>query len=270
MKDATCFQGEIIMRTTVYWFSATGNSLAAARQLAQELGETDLVPVTQALNKTLSPDDRVGFVFPVYAFGMPRIMHEFARKVPVKPDAYVFAVVTMGGAAGGPHAQLRGILRERGADLAAGWSVVMPGNYTPLYGAPPGEKQLRMFAKAKDKLSQIAADIRNGVRGRYEDSVQPFKWLGATMNRRAAEAFKKAGANFKVDQTCTHCEICARVCPVGNIVMKEGMPTWLDKCEQCMACLQWCPVEAIQSGSRTAGRRRYHHPDFKAQDFFQR
>jgi len=33
-----------------------------------------------------------------------------------------------------------------------------------------------------------------------------------------------------------------------------------------MACIQWCPVEAIQVGKRTRGRRRYHHPEVTAHD----
>jgi hypothetical protein len=28
-----------------------------------------------------------------------------------------------------------------------------------------------------------------------------------------------------------------------------------------MACIQHCPVEAIQAGPKTASRRRYRHPD---------
>jgi len=27
-----------------------------------------------------------------------------------------------------------------------------------------------------------------------------------------------------------------------------------------MACIQFCPANAIQAGKKTEGRRRYHHP----------
>ena len=256
------------MRTTIYWFSGTGNSLAVAQDLAAEFGGAQLAAIPQAISKNLPATDCVGLVFPVYAFGMPRILHEFARAMPIEPTAYYFAVATMGGLAGGPHRQLRGILRERGADLAAGWSVAMPGNYTPMYGAPPEKKQQSAFLKAKERVKRIADAVRKGVRGHYEDSMQPFACLGAAMNRRAVEEFRKAGRKFHVDPTCTRCGLCAKVCQVGNILMKDGTPSWLDKCEQCMACLQWCPVEAIQFGKATAGRRRYRHPKFKANDFF--
>lgn len=258
------------MKTVLYWFSGTGNSLAVAKQLAAELGDTQLMPVAAAITETLPVAERVGLVFPVYAFGIPRIIRDFARRVPVMEQGYNFAVATMGGSAGGPHRQLRQIMHERGSELAAGWSIAMPGNYTPLYGAPPDRKQQRMFAKAREKVARIAEAVRKEAGGRYEDSMPPISWIGAAMNRYATDEFGKAGRRFHVDPTCTHCGLCEKVCPVGNIEMKAGAPTWLDRCQQCMACLQWCPVEAIQFGHRTKGRRRYRHPDFKASDFFMR
>jgi MinD superfamily P-loop ATPase len=37
-----------------------------------------------------------------------------------------------------------------------------------------------------------------------------------------------------------------------------------------MACLQWCPVEAIQYGKKTIGRKRYHHPSIAVADMFKK
>jgi Pyruvate/2-oxoacid:ferredoxin oxidoreductase delta subunit len=31
----------------------------------------------------------------------------------------------------------------------------------------------------------------------------------------------------------------------GNIKIADGKPLFLHKCEQCMACIQWCPKSAI-------------------------
>jgi ferredoxin len=258
------------MDTTIFWFSGTGNSLSVARQLAAELGGAQLVPMAGFDGVSGQASDRVGLVFPVYAFGMPRIVHEFARCVPIKEKGYNFAVATMGGIPGGPHRQLGCILQGRGSDLAAGWSVAMPGNYTPLYGAPSDLKQRRMLAKAGEKVASIAEAVRMGTRGHFEDSFGPIAWIGAALNGHAVVEFAKAGSRFHVDPACTRCGTCAKVCPVENIEMKDGMPSWRNRCEQCMACLQWCPVDAIQFGHRTKGRRRYRHPDFKASDLFLR
>jgi len=57
------------------------------------------------------------------------------------------------------------------------------------------------------------------------------------------------------------------VCPVGNIRMENKKPVWQHKCEQCLACLHWCPEEAIQCGRRTEGRKRYRNPEVNVKDF---
>ena len=38
-----------------------------------------------------------------------------------------------------------------------------------------------------------------------------------------------------------------------NIELEEGRPVWLHHCKACQACIQYCPVEAIQHGKK--GRR---------------
>ena len=37
------------MKTDIYYFTGTGNTLAVVRQLAEELGNTHLVPISQTL-----------------------------------------------------------------------------------------------------------------------------------------------------------------------------------------------------------------------------
>jgi MinD superfamily P-loop ATPase len=69
-----------------------------------------------------------------------------------------------------------------------------------------------------------------------------------------------ADRKFTVDNRCTSCGTCVKVCPVENIRLEEGRPVWLHHCEQCMACIQLCPTEAIQAGKKTEKRGRYHHP----------
>jgi formate hydrogenlyase subunit 6/NADH:ubiquinone oxidoreductase subunit I len=51
--------------------------------------------------------------------------------------------------------------------------------------------------------------------------------------------------------------------------MINEKPAWLHRCEQCLACLQWCPQEAIQHGEKTAKYRRYHHPEVTLKDMLE-
>ena len=71
---------------------------------------------------------------------------------------------------------------------------------------------------------------------------------------------------FNVSEACNGCETCSKVCPVGNIQMQEGKPIFLHHCEQCVACVQWCPQQAINFKNKTQKRGRYHHPDITLAD----
>ncbi len=48
--------------------------------------------------------------------------------------------------------------------------------------------------------------------------------------------------------------------------MDNGKPTWNHKCEQCLACIHWCPKQSIQMGEETEGQERYHHPEISLKE----
>jgi ferredoxin len=261
------------MRTTLFCFSGTGNSLQVARDLASELGDTAVVSIPRAIREPLRPDaaDRIGIVFPVYAFGMPRIVVDFCSRLTPAQPAYIFGVATYGGVAGATLAQLQKRLAAGGLTLSAGFAVRMPGNYTPLYGAISARKQEKMFDRARERVREIAAAVKSGRPGRIEKSNPLANLvLSRLLYPSAISHFREADRSFRVNDRCNSCEICRKVCPVENIEMREGRPVWLHRCEQCMACLQWCPTEAIQFGRVTERRRRYHHPAVTARDLMMR
>ena len=72
--------------------------------------------------------------------------------------------------------------------------------------------------------------------------------------------------SFYTDEKCNSCGVCEKICPALNIRMKEGRPCWLHHCEQCLACIQWCPRESIQYGKKTPRYSRYHHPEVTLKD----
>lgn len=134
------------MKTVIYYFTGTGNSLAAAKKVAESLGETEIVPIAAFRNTTgeIGPDaGRIGIVCPVYFSGLPAMVVSFAERLDLAAADYVFSIVTHGGGGGSAALrQLDGILGERaGRGLDAGFAVNMPGNYILMYGSPAGEKR---------------------------------------------------------------------------------------------------------------------------------
>ena len=53
-------------------------------------------------------------------------------------------------------------------------------------------------------------------------------------------------------------------CPAQAITLENGRPVWTKKkCLKCCACINRCPVKAIQYGKKTASRGRYVNPVLK-------
>jgi len=255
------------MKTLVYYFSGTGNSLAIAEGLCRFLGDCRIVPIASTAPGLITPDaDRVGIVAPVYFSGLPSIVSEFSGRLDLSRVPYTFAVMTLGGS-GGPAAlhQLERILAggpgRRGLD--AGFSVRMPGNNILLYGPPKEASIARILTNADRRVEEIAGMVEEGVRRRPRAPL-----LGSLVHRifypRFIAGVHGADRKFTVDDRCTSCERCVEVCPVGNIRLEEGRPVWLHHCEQCLACIQLCPTEAIQAGTKTGKRDRYHHPGLRS------
>lgn len=254
------------MKSRIYYFSGTGNSLKIARDIAEGLGNADLAPVTEGLAHPPGRDaDRIGIVFPVYMFRPPRIVMDFARAL--RTEATVFAVATFGGDAGDAYARIRRQLRAAGTRLSAAFGVCMPSNYAPYGGAIPREEQEAMFAAARAKVREIVAAVEAGTPhfeadgGFFSTKIHP-----GILYRLGWAMIPQMDKEFRAEESCNGCGTCVRVCPVRNVTLQDGRPVWRHGCQQCFACLQWCPKSAIQYGTKTQGLQRYHHPEVSAKD----
>lgn len=66
------------MKTNLFFFSATGNSFIVAKDIAAKLPETEIFSIPKVINQAIDLNaDNIGFVFPVYFSGMPRIVIDF-------------------------------------------------------------------------------------------------------------------------------------------------------------------------------------------------
>ncbi len=248
------------MKTTIYYFTGTGNSLAVARKISSRLPGTDLVPMVSYLRDTVvpAPSGRIGFVFPVYYWSVPHIVSEFLKKLDLSDSTYLFAVVTMGGMQGATLARTDSIIKEKGKRLDAGFSVAMPGNYVALYDVADAEKQKKTFEKAEQRLDTITAAIRENTKRRIRGG--PLVWFTGCISQHFTKDLKNLDTNFLSDDSCNGCGTCVRVCPVDNSTLEENRPVWHHHCETCFACINLCPVHAIQYGRKSRRFGRYRHP----------
>ena len=69
--------------------------------------------------------------------------------------------------------------------------------------------------------------------------------------------------DFTVSDSCVGCGLCAKLCPLNNIMITDGKPSWGSTCTHCMACLGNCPKEAIEYGERTVNKGKYNLKRYK-------
>lgn len=273
----------------IYYFSGTGNSKSAAKALAHATGcQALFIPHCNPYEQSIADDNSVGFVFPVYAWGVPPIVLDFISRLPQSMvDAIriqripVWTVAVCGDETGKAVDMLRKSLAKRGVTLNAAWSLQMPNVYVllPGFGVDKKELEQKKLHEAKGRIAEIAAQI-NGADWKFNVHEGSFPRL-KTM--AVYPLFSRWGVDprrWHAEDTCIGCGKCADVCPVANISMlppapsetsaqSDGnqmrtalKPNWGNDCTSCCACFHACPVNAVQYASITSRYAQYlplHH-----------
>lgn len=257
------------MKTTLLRFSGTGNSLAVARMIACGVGDASIVSVQEFLRRDHRKLDceACGFVFPVYCQDVPEMVRRLVRGIEFPSDAYIFGVATHNGDPGYSHFTLDALLRKKGMRLSAGFAVLMPGNsITPGDSMNP-EPEIRRRLEASPKaVNEILERVIKRDTNRFAGTNTLRKRVKGWRNMFRHRYIHRVPESFHVTDACDGCGVCARICPEGNIAMEGSRPAWSDHCQMCLACIHWCPRQAIQNGEGTIHRRRYHHPDVSITD----
>ncbi len=257
----------------ILYFSGTGNSLAVARQLAEQLNER-LMPLVETAGVDLTNEKRIGLVFPTYDFNLPPALPEMVARLNISPKSYVFTVVTCGSMAGNCIWVLRRILRAKGIELAYSHKVSVPDNSALAFGHNPN-KQLGKFERVPARMEQIIRGLQ------AESHILHYSWfsvLSWLLGRPAVERgmIRALGPKLNAGK-CTGCNICVRVCPMENIQLlstlsDSGLVARTgDNCTVCLACVHACPQQAMSTNGKTTLKdRQYRHPDINMKDLFRR
>lgn len=247
----------------IFYFSGTGNSLQVARTLADRLNDR-LIPMN---NKDLSEpyivgaDERIGWVFPIYAWGPPPVVLDFIRQIHlnVSRTVYSYFVCTCGDDMGRAERILTHALKEKGIHLSAGYALQMPNTYVCLPGFDTDKDEIayQKKAHADTLLPSIAETICNKETAPFALIPGSFPWFKTYVLRPLFNRFMLSDRYFRTQPDCIHCGHCATACPVSNIQMKDGIPRWNGNCAGCLACYHTCPVHAIQFGKMTRNKGQY-------------
>ncbi len=250
------------MNKTIFYFSATGNSLQTALDIANALGDTEVVSISKAGMNYNCSSEVIGFVFPVYAWGLPNIVNEFIKSCNFNKNAYFFSIVTCGGAIGTCLTDIDNLLKEKGAYLHYGSKLRFLSNYILMVDIKK-DKVDQKLARADSRLALIIKDIMNRKESKIKGSSGILSGYFKNSHEKAIANYKFTDKEYNVSKSCTKCGICVSVCPVKNIEIIDEKVTFKHNCERCLACIHWCPQKAINYKDKTQNKQRYHHPKVK-------
>lgn len=156
----------------ILYFSATGNSEHVARRVAAATDDKVMSIErfdVEALRLALAEGPRqLGFVAPVYAWGLPTPMIEFLKAADLSIAAgekgsgqpYTFYVSTYGSTTGQSAKFARDLLRERGFKLDAAMSVKMPDTWTPFFDLSDPQKVESINKAAEAQIDAVVEAAR--------------------------------------------------------------------------------------------------------------
>jgi flavodoxin len=107
------------MKKTIYYFSGTGNSLYVAKKIQEQLRDAELIQITskEQDRRPSIASDVLGFVFPVYAWGPPKLVEEFIKTAQFNAPDYLFAVATNAGGPGNTLKYTEKLFKKKGLNL---------------------------------------------------------------------------------------------------------------------------------------------------------
>lgn len=247
----------------IVYFSGTGNSRYAARQIAAVTGDSlyDAAPCIRAgTGDTLSDTRPFVFVAPVYVSAPPLAFLDFIRRSTFRGSQSAYFLMTCAGGMGGSPAYCREIAEEKQLTYMGTASVILPQNYLAFFTTKSPTQNREILEAARPVLDTMARHIAEG---------QPFPDPGmkaweAVSTRMILKPYYRwfiTARKFRATADCIGCGKCEKVCPLGNIRLHQGLPLWSDRCTHCMACINLCPKDAIEYGKGSVGKIRYRGPE---------
>ena len=284
----------------IFYFSGTGNTKWAASKLAAATRE-DLISIAPYMRADdsshnlaepfiLKENERLGFVFPVHGWRVPKLVREFISKMKIQREPsdasaenkakaddclknrpFAYCVCTAGDSIGLTIENLNEVISQNPSlqalgitEVSSSYSLIMPESYIglPFMDVDPKEREIRKKENAAQELAIVCEEIFDRKEGISRLVKGPIPWFFTKVVGGFFEKVLITDKRFHVEKDrCVKCGICANVCPVGDIKGGHGeYPVWLHHkdCLTCFTCYHHCPHHAIEFGNQTQKKGQYY------------
>ncbi len=248
----------------VFYFTATGNSLYAAKHF-----DTELISIPQELKKANRHynADSIGVVCPLYELDMPQVIKDFIKNSEFETN-YFYIVITYGCHHGGVAERIQAYLESisKRADYIN--TLIMLDNALPVFDMEE-QRKLDPVKKVDEHLAAIKADIDSQKRGIQFASQDEKDFYQGFVNMIKEQGPMLTPPLYRVTENCVGCGICSQICPMGCIRVKNSRPEHdYTNCVSCMACIHACPQKSIQFATfkEVNPECRYRNPNIPLKD----
>lgn len=235
---------------TGIYFSGTGNTKFCVDKFLKEYDCSEnsfSIEDREALER-IETDDEIVMGYPVQYSNIPKILRDY-----IDSNRYiwrgknVFIIATMGLFSGDGAGMLARLLKNYGAIIVGGLHLKMPDSICDEIVLKRSFKNnKRVVVKAAEKICKAVRNIKNGKPP--QEGLGIVYHLAGLFGQRLYFLGKtqKYTDKLKINsRKCIGCGLCERLCPMGNIAVKNGIAVSSDKCTMCYRCINKCPKQAI-------------------------
>ncbi|TFG17875.1 MAG: 4Fe-4S dicluster domain-containing protein [Promethearchaeota archaeon] len=271
------------MKIAVFYFSGTGSTWWVANQfknIAENRGHfIDLYSIEKSdeynLQRIISAIDILGFAYPIYGSGLPKIMRSFLvekfKNIDIDHKIPVLVLTSMLYFSGDGALISKKYLDKTKMELNWTTNISLTSNISiPGFKVNPvsQEKLNRRMNNANENLKKLLVDIENGkkrLRTQWGLIGRLLGWF-----QRVFEPMMDKLIKFSVDpDRCIKCLKCVKECPVENITYDEISEkiTIFNNCMWCMRCYTRCPTQAVLVNGRFCDPEKFKRLKPISKDF---